>query len=39
MKALTLDLDKHQRSANLNLFASMLTLAASAIVLWTALSH
>lgn len=39
LKAVILDLSKHQRSANLNLFASMLTLAASAIVLWTLLSH
>jgi Transcriptional activator TraM len=37
LKALTADLQKHQRSTSLNIFASVLALAASAIVLWVAL--
>lgn len=38
LKALIVDLQKHQRSANLNIFASVLALAASAIVLCVTLS-
>lgn len=37
LKELTMDLQKHQRSASLNLLASVLALAAGAIVLWVAL--
>lgn len=37
LKELAMDLRKHQRSASLNLFASILALAAGAVVLWVAL--